>query len=152
MTEITIIALGNREKDEPAPWDLVDEARAKGAEIAEVTKEGYWEALEVLPPIYLFNANTHTFAVCEAHSHNGKGESVHHCFTIWRGKYYGTLGTLNEARERFAALKSGAPVRTVDKDGVLLEAPTTKAFENAVESGQAVSLCGLSKTLGGQGS
>jgi hypothetical protein len=65
----------------------------------EVTEEQYWEALEVLPPIYLKGVSW--FAVSEAWSHNGNGVPIYHCFAQIAGKHFGTVGTCVEARRKF---------------------------------------------------
>jgi len=78
-------------------------ARIKNSDVpVEVTEEEYWEALEVLPPIYI--KGTSWFAVSEAYSHTyvtGHAEPVYHCFAKIGGKYWGTLGTLPAAKEAF---------------------------------------------------
>lgn len=71
----------------------------QAGEVVEVTEDEYWESLEVLPPIYIKGVSW--FAVSEAYSHNGKGEPIYHCFAQIAGKYYGTIGTTEEARIAF---------------------------------------------------
>jgi hypothetical protein len=74
-----------------------------GGTPVKIEEEDYYEALEVLPPIYLKGASW--FAMGEAHSHAGNGEPRHHCFARICGEFYGLLGTRSEAEERFEKLQ-----------------------------------------------
>jgi hypothetical protein len=65
----------------------------------EITEEDFYDALEVLPPIYLKGASW--FAMSEPKTHTEKNEPVYYCFARIQGTFYGVIGTTGEARQKF---------------------------------------------------
>lgn len=68
------------------------------AEPVEVTEDLYWEALEVMPPIYRKGC----FGVGEPLRHTATGEVVTYWFASRGGSFYGMVGTSGEAEAAFA--------------------------------------------------
>ena len=81
--------------DESA-WKRIE--AAAGA-VVKVTEEEYYEALEVLPPIYLRGSSW--FAVSEANNHDRFGDPIFYCFARIRGKFYGVLESASFAKKKF---------------------------------------------------
>lgn len=69
----------------------------------EVTEALYFEAMDVMPPIYA----TGCFAVGEALAHDNHGYPIYHWFAEIRGRYYGFCGLKAHATIAFANLRYG---------------------------------------------
>lgn len=71
--------------------------------VAEVTEDLYYYSLEVVPPV-MFRGG---FAVGEVLRHQSQYpgdpvEPVYYCFCETKGKYYGTVGSLTNAKKAFS--------------------------------------------------
>jgi len=68
----------------------------------KIEEEDYYEALEVVPPIYLKGASW--FAMGEVKSHRGDGEPIYYCFARIAGEFFGMTGTRSEAEAEFTKM------------------------------------------------
>jgi len=80
--------------------EIEDDFKARQYVWREVSEAFYWQALEVLPPIYAAGG----FLVSEPWSHTVNNEPIYAAFFKSRGKHYATMSTVRGMAERVRGL------------------------------------------------